>query len=40
MRYDALRPREARMVEPGPNALIAEGADWRLVNELKRALKA
>lgn len=30
---------EAGMVKSSPNALIAEGADWRFVNELKGELK-
>ena len=40
MRFYALRLHDAGMLENGPNALIAEGADWRFVNELKRELKA
>jgi NitT/TauT family transport system substrate-binding protein len=28
------------MIESTPNQLIAEGADWRFLNELRRELKA
>jgi NitT/TauT family transport system substrate-binding protein len=28
------------MVRSSPNAIIAEGTDWRFLNELKRELKA
>jgi NitT/TauT family transport system substrate-binding protein len=27
-------------IESSPNELLAEGTDWRFVNELKRELKA
>lgn len=40
LRFYALRLHEAGMIESSPNALIAEGTDWRFVNELKRELKA
>ena len=40
MRFYALRLHEAGMLSNSPNALIAEGSDWRFVNELKRELKA
>jgi NitT/TauT family transport system substrate-binding protein len=40
MRFYALRLREVDMIKSSPNALIAEGTDWRFVNELKRELKA
>jgi NitT/TauT family transport system substrate-binding protein len=40
LRFFALRLHEAGMIQSSPNALIAEGADWRFVNELKRELKA
>jgi NitT/TauT family transport system substrate-binding protein len=40
LRFFALRLHEVGMIENSPNALIAEGADWRFVNELKRELKA
>jgi hypothetical protein len=28
------------MINSSPNALLAEGTDWRFLNELKRELKA
>ena len=40
MRFYALRLHEAGMIKSSPNALIADGADWRFLNELKRELKA
>jgi NitT/TauT family transport system substrate-binding protein len=39
MRFYALRLHEAGMLRTSPNALLAEGTDWRFVNELKRELK-
>ena len=40
LRFYALRLHEAGMLRSSPNALLAEGTDWRFVNELKRELKA
>jgi NitT/TauT family transport system substrate-binding protein len=40
MRFFALRLHEAGMINSSPNALLAEGSDWRFLNELKRELKA
>jgi NitT/TauT family transport system substrate-binding protein len=40
MRFYALRLYEAGMVKSTPNEIIADGADWRFLNELKRELKA
>jgi NitT/TauT family transport system substrate-binding protein len=40
MRFYALRLHEAGMIKSTPNAIIAEGTDWRFLNELKRELKA
>jgi NitT/TauT family transport system substrate-binding protein len=40
MRFYGLRLHEAGMVNSSPNALLAEGTDWRFLNELKRELKA
>jgi NitT/TauT family transport system substrate-binding protein len=40
MRFYGLRLHEAGMINSSPNALLAEGTDWRFVNELKRELKA
>jgi NitT/TauT family transport system substrate-binding protein len=39
IRYYALRLHEAGMVKSAPNKIIAQGADWRFLNELKRELK-
>jgi NitT/TauT family transport system substrate-binding protein len=35
-----LRLNEAGMITSAPNRLIAEGTDWRFLNELRRELKA
>ena len=40
MRFYALRLHEAGMITSSPNKIIAEGTDWRFLNELKRELKA
>jgi NitT/TauT family transport system substrate-binding protein len=40
LRFYALRLSEAGMITSSPNQLIAEGTDWRFLNELKRELKA
>jgi NitT/TauT family transport system substrate-binding protein len=40
MRFYALRLHEARMISTTPNAILAEGTEWRFLNELKRELKA
>jgi NitT/TauT family transport system substrate-binding protein len=40
LRFFGLRLYEVGMISSSPNALIAEGADWRFLNELKRELKA
>ena len=40
LRFYALRLHEVGMIKSSPNALIAEGTDWRFLNELKRELKA
>jgi NitT/TauT family transport system substrate-binding protein len=40
MRFFALRLHETGMIKSSPNALLAEGTDWRFLNELKRELKA
>jgi NitT/TauT family transport system substrate-binding protein len=40
LRFYALRLHEAGMISSSPNALLAEGTDWRFVDELKRELKA
>jgi len=40
MRFYALRLHEVGMIKSTPNKIIAEGTDWRFLNELKRELKA
>jgi NitT/TauT family transport system substrate-binding protein len=40
LRFYALRLHEVGMIQSSPNALLAEGTDWRFLNELKRELKA
>ena len=40
MRFYALRLHEAGMITSNPNKIIADGTDWRFLNELKRELKA
>jgi NitT/TauT family transport system substrate-binding protein len=39
VRFYALRLREAGMIKSTPQRLIAQGTDWRFLNELKRELK-
>jgi NitT/TauT family transport system substrate-binding protein len=39
MRFYALRLHEAGMIKSGPQKLIAQGTDWRFLNELKKELK-
>ena len=40
VRFYALRMREAGFIKSTPQKIIADGADWRFLNELKRELKA
>jgi NitT/TauT family transport system substrate-binding protein len=40
VRFHALRLRELGMIKSTPQKIIAEGTDWRFLNELKRELKA
>jgi NitT/TauT family transport system substrate-binding protein len=40
IRYYALRLYEAGLIKSSPTRIIADGADWRFFNELKRELKA
>jgi NitT/TauT family transport system substrate-binding protein len=40
IRFYALRLHEAGMITSTPNRILAEGTDWRFLNELKRELKA
>ena len=39
IRFFSLRLREAGMIKSSPNKIIAEAADWRFLNELRRELK-
>jgi NitT/TauT family transport system substrate-binding protein len=40
LRFYALRLHELGLITSSPNQIIAEGTDWRFLNELKRELKA
>lgn len=40
LRFHALRLYEVGMIKSNPNMLIAQGSDWRFLNELKKELKA
>ena len=40
MRFYGLRLHEAGMIASSPNTILAEGTDWRFLQELKRELKA
>jgi NitT/TauT family transport system substrate-binding protein len=40
VRFYALRLHEVGMVKSSPQKIIADGTDWRFLNELKRELKA
>ena len=40
LRFYALRLHEAGLIKSSPQKIIADGTDWRLLNELKRELKA
>ena len=39
LRFYALRLREAGMIKSSPGKILADGTDWRFLNELKRELK-
>jgi NitT/TauT family transport system substrate-binding protein len=39
LRFYALRLHEAGMITATPNQILAEGTDWRFLDELKRELK-
>ena len=39
IRFYALRLREAEMVKNSPQKLIAQGADWRILDQLKKEMK-
>jgi NitT/TauT family transport system substrate-binding protein len=38
-RFYGLRLHEAGLIKTNPNRLIAQGTDWRFLNELKKELK-
>jgi NitT/TauT family transport system substrate-binding protein len=40
IRFYALRMRDAGLIKASPQKIIADGTDWRFLNELKRELKA
>ena len=40
IRYYALRLHEVGFIKATPQKIIADGTDWRFLNELKRELKA
>ena len=39
VRFYALRLHEAGMIKSTPQKIIAQGTDWRFLNELKKELK-
>jgi len=39
LRFYALRLHDAGLIKSSPNRIIADGTDWRFLNELKRELK-
>jgi NitT/TauT family transport system substrate-binding protein len=39
VRFYALRLQEVGMVKSSPQKIIAQGTDWRFLNELKKELK-
>jgi NitT/TauT family transport system substrate-binding protein len=39
IRFYSPRLRDAGMIKSTPNRIIAEGTDWRFLNELKRELE-
>jgi NitT/TauT family transport system substrate-binding protein len=39
LRFFALRLQEVGMIKSSPQKIIAQGTDWRFLNELKRELK-
>ena len=40
IRFYALRLHETGFIKSSPQKIIAEGTDWRFLNELKREMKA
>jgi NitT/TauT family transport system substrate-binding protein len=39
VRFYALRLHEAGFIKSNPQRILAQGADWRFLNQLKRELK-
>jgi NitT/TauT family transport system substrate-binding protein len=39
LRFYALRLHEAGMITASPQKILAQGTDWRFLNELKKELK-
>ena len=39
MRFYALRLRDVGLIKSSPQKIIAEGTDWRFLNEFKKELK-
>jgi len=39
VRFWSLRLYEAGLIKSGPNKILAQGTDWRFLNELKKELK-
>jgi NitT/TauT family transport system substrate-binding protein len=39
VRFYALRMHQVGMIKSSPQKILAEGTDWRFLNELKRELK-
>ena len=39
MRFYALRLHEAKIIKSSPQKILAQGADWRILNEVKKELK-
>ena len=40
LRFHALRLHEGGIIKSEPQKIIAQGTDWRYLNELKKELKA
>jgi len=40
LRFHALRLQEVGMIKSGPQKILTQGTDWRVLNELKKELKA
>jgi len=39
VRFDALRLHEVGIMKSEPQKIVAQGTDWRFLNEIKRELK-